>query len=149
MRTEAHARFQARVDESVDYLSSSAAEDSFANDPYWPKWNSPWWHMTLMWEMGAVKRIPDVALKRLVDALKTRYIHFFPFAEAEIPAGVDPVSGIMCHCGMGTAYQILRDAGINIDKELPWIRKWIVQYQLNDGGWNCDEAAYTKAEPKS
>jgi len=149
MASDAHASFQAKVDESADYLSSADAERSFARDPYWPKWNSPWWHMTLMWELGAAKRIPDVALKRLVDALKTRYIHFFPFTEREIPAGVDPISGIMCHCGMGTVYQILRAAGIDVDAELPWMRKWFVQYQMEDGGWNCDEAAYIKAEPKS
>jgi hypothetical protein len=149
MATTAHARFEEQLKPSIEYLGSAEAQRSFDYDPYWPKWNSPWWHMTLLWELGAAGRIPPQALQRLMKALQTKYLQFFPLTEAEIPPGVDPISEIMCHCGLGTAYQILKAASVDVDRELPWIRKWMVQYQIADGGWNCDEAAYTKAQPKS
>ena len=149
MTSAAHARFMNQVISSVDYLKSAEAMTSLDTDTYWPKWNSPWWHMTLLWELDSVYLIPEVALQRVVADLNGRYVHFFPFTEAELPAGVDPISGVMCHCGLGTMYQILRASGSNVDEQLPWIRKWILQYQMNDGGWNCDEANYVKAEHTS
>ena len=145
----AHLRFQKQLESSIGYLNSSEAQRSLDNDPYWPKWNNPWWHMTLMWELGAASSIPTSARDRLLTALQKQYIHFFPLTEAEVPAGVDPISGIMCHCGLGTAYQILRTTGVDVDAKLPWVREWFVKYQLPDGGWNCDETAYTRAQPKS
>lgn len=149
MAVAAHARFDQQLQSSIDYLSSDAAMRSFEVDTYWPKWDSPWWHMTLMWELGAADRIPRSALKRWTADLNTRYLQFFPFREEEVPAGVDPISGVMCHCGLGTAYQVLKAAGVSVDAELPWVRKWICTYQMEEGGWNCDESAYIKATPKS
>jgi hypothetical protein len=44
---------------------------------------------------------------------------------------------------------VLFAAGIDVDKELPWIRPWFLKYQLSDGGLNCDDAACRKTDPKS
>lgn len=142
-------RLEQQIKPTIDYLSSDEAQRSFDADPYWPKWNSPWWHMTLLWELGAADRIPKRAIDRMLDALTNRYIHFFPFVESEVPPGVDPLNGVMCHCGLGTMYQVLRAAGVDVDSRFPWVRKWIVQYQMDEGGWNCDEGNYVKESPKS
>jgi hypothetical protein len=41
------------VQQSVDYLASCKALESIEADPYWPKWDSPWWQMLLLHEMAA------------------------------------------------------------------------------------------------
>lgn len=137
------------VEASVAYLGSAEAAASLARDPYWPKWDSPWWHMTLLWELGRADRIPEAAARGMLAALKSRYLPFFPLRLEEVPAGVDPVSGVMCHCGLGTMFQVLTACGLDMDAELPWARGWFLRYQLPDGGLNCDEAAYLKPAPKS
>ncbi len=136
------------ISESIEFLASDAALESMKIDPYWPKWNSPWWHMTLLYEMGLAKRIPYRALQLLEDGLDG-YLHFFPATEAEIPEGRDPIADIVCQCALGTAHRILLAADVPIDQKQPWIRDWFTRYQLSDGGYNCDEAAYAKPNGKS
>jgi hypothetical protein len=128
---------------SIEYLQSEVAAESLKLDPYWPKWNSPWWHMTVLYELGLSERIPYIALELFQKALE-EYLHFFPFTEAEVPAGRDPISDVLCMCALATADRILRTSGVVIDASLPWMREWFVRYQLSDGGYNCDEAVYAK-----
>lgn len=126
---------------SIDYLDSDQAELSIQADPYWPKWNSPWWHMTLLYELGLSKRIPRRALENF-EAGVEQYLHFFPFTEEEVPSGRDPISDVLCMCALATADRILRAADRDVDRIHPWLRQWYVRYQLPDGGYNCDESAY-------
>lgn len=137
------------VQETVAYLDTETAERAIALDPYWPKWESPWWRMTLLWELGLADRIPGRALASMTAALASHYLRTFPFHEADIPAGCDPRRHIACHCALGTMVQVLEAAGIDVDRRLPWISPWFLRYQLADGGLNCDEAAYTRATPRS
>lgn len=134
---------------SLAYLSSQAALQSIERDPYWPKWNSPWWHMLLLYEMGLTKEIPEAVFLKMVEILKTHYLPIFPIQAEECPHGTDPFRQIACHCAVGSIYQVLFAYGIDVDRELPWIRPWFLKYQLPDGGLNCDEKAYTKLSPKS
>ncbi|MBX9671359.1 MAG: hypothetical protein K2X93_27470 [Candidatus Obscuribacterales bacterium] len=127
---------------SSRYLSSEDSAKSMEIDPYWPKWNSPWWHMTLFYEMGLAKDIPYMSLELLESALEKKYLHFFPFSESEVPAGFDPIAHVLCQCALGTAHRILHHAGRDTSN-MPWIREWFVKYQLPDGGYNCDETVYT------
>jgi hypothetical protein len=39
-------------------------------------------------------------------------------------------------------YQVLSAYGVDVDKELPWIRPWFLKHQMADGGLNCDSEAY-------
>lgn len=137
------------INESIDYLASAGALSSIERDPYWPKWDSPWWHMLLLFEMELTHKIPAVAIWKMVKTLKTHYLPVFPIIESEFPADSDPYKDIACLCAVGSIYQVLYDYGVNVDSELPWMRPWFLQYQLPDGGLNCDEAAYTKEKPKS
>ncbi|MDE2292311.1 MAG: hypothetical protein KGL53_09535 [Elusimicrobia bacterium] len=130
-------------------LASDEAAASLRRDPYWPKWDSPWWHMTLLWEMDEAARIPRRAAETLADTVSSHYLKVFPLREGELPPGADPYRHILCHCALGTAWQVLEACGISASERLPWARPWLARYRLPDGGWNCDEAAYTRATPRS
>jgi hypothetical protein len=133
------------VDETVAYLASRATAASIAADPYWPKWDSPWWRMTLLWELGLARLIPPPVVEIMVDAIDTHYLRLFPVREEELPPGCDPHRQVLCHCAAGTMMQVLYACGVDLDVRLPWMRPWLHQYQLPDGGLNCDEAAYVKS----
>lgn len=105
--------------------------------------------MLLLHELGLSKKIPAIAVSKLTEVLKSHYLPFFPLKEAELPPGIDPRRKIACHCAVGSAYQLLHGCGVNVREELPWMSPWLLKYQLPDGGLNCDEAVYTKPDPKS
>ena len=137
------------IENSLNYLSSAEALQSIERDPYWPKWNSPWWHMLLLHEMNLANEIPEMCVSKMVSVLKDYYLPVFPIRQEEIPEGTDPVRKIACHCAAGSAYQVLFAAGVDVDAELPWMRPWFLKYQLPDGGLNCDEQVYIRPVPKS
>jgi hypothetical protein len=124
------------------YLGSDAALESLAADTYWPKWHSPWWHMLLLFELGEAQRIPPRVLRAMVDGLNALPLHIFPIKPDDAPAGYDPRRDISCHCALGSIAQVLATCGVDVDRELPWVKPWFVRYQMADGGLNCDEAAY-------
>lgn len=131
-RSEAIAR---AVDDSVHYLASDAAIASLAVDAYWPKWHSPWWHMLLLHELGEHARIPA----RVVDAMHERLArvpHHFALPPEQ------PTFETLCHCAVGSMYQILRATGVDVDRTCGWMIAWFDRYQMADGGYNCDETAY-------
>jgi len=127
---------------SVAYLSSPAAAASLARDPYWPKWDSPWWHMLLLFEMGEVAQIPPAVVRAMIDGLNAYPVKTFPIHEHELPPGADPFRHIACHCQIGSIYQLLHACGVNVDAEVPWLRPRLLSYQMADGGLSCDDGAY-------
>lgn len=138
-----------QIASSVKFLQSDEAQRTVEVDPYWPKWNGPWWHMMLLHEVGCTHLIPHQVLERIVEALNSYFLPFFPLTIEEVPAGRDPLNHVACHCQLGCAHQLLHSAGIDVNERVPWIPKWYGKYQLQDGGLNCDEAAYTRPTPKS
>jgi hypothetical protein len=139
---------RAAIDETVSFLASDEGERAIARDAYWPKWEGPWWRMTLLWELGLADRIPARAAGRVLEAMSTTYIRFFALTPEEVPAGKSPELHVPCHCQLGTIVQVLRACGVDVSAELPWVRTWFFRYQLPDGGLNCDEQAYLKPEPR-
>jgi hypothetical protein len=137
------------VAESVAYLDSARAERDIARDPYWPKWDSPWWHMVLLHELGLAERIPRRAAAHMARAIDRHFLHEFPFRLEQVPAGLDPFRHIVCHCALGTMFRVLHDCGVDVDREIGWARSWFLRYQLADGGLNCDEGAYLRSPPRS
>lgn len=135
--------------QSVGYLDSAQAVDSLYADPYWPKWDSPWWHMTLLFEMGLADRIPERALDAFQSVARKHFIDVFPLKEEEIPAGCDTTRNIYCFCALATAMQILEARGLRSDEVIPWARSWFARYQIADGGYNCSEEVYLKETPRS
>ena len=137
------------LEKSRQYLASSSALASIQRDPYWPKWDSPWWHMSLFFELGLAHLIPHITVAKMVSVLREHYLPIFPIEEAAIPVGTCPYRQIACLCAIGNIYQVLFACGVDVDRELPWMRPWFCCYQLPDGGLNCDEQAYRKLSPKS
>ena len=130
------------IADSVRYLESDAALRSIEADTYWPKWDSPWWHMLLLWELGEAQRIPARTVRAMVDGLNALPLHTFPLRDSDWPPGLDRYRHSSCHCALGCMAQVLLACGVDVNRELPWIREWFVRYQMRDGGLNCDESAY-------
>jgi hypothetical protein len=130
------------VADELAHLASDEAAASIARDAYWPKWDSPWWSMVLLWEMGEGARIPRRAVDAMVASLAALKVKFFPIRPEEWPPGADPRRDIQCHCALGTMDQVLSVAGVDVDAALPWIPPWFPRYQMADGGLNCDEEHY-------
>lgn len=133
---------QSELQQSIDYLKSDAALKTVGADAYWPKWNSPWWHMLLLHEMGETHQIPEAIVEAYIASLNRIPLKIFPIHAHEMPEGVDPYRGSPCHCQVGNVYQVLAKRGVDVDQELPWIRPWFLKYQMADGGLNCDNEAY-------
>jgi len=140
---------QKLIDDSVSFLASERGLDALRIDPYWPKWNGPWWHMQCLFELGEANRIPKVALDTLIASMEHRFPKFFPFKESDLLPGAVLRRDSSCHCQLGMVYQVLAAAHIDVDLRMPWIRPWFMTYQLPDGGFNCDHSAYLKLDPKS
>jgi hypothetical protein len=135
-------QFTSELENSIHYLGSEEARKSLEADPYWPKWHSPWWHMLLLHEMGEANRIPKETIQWFLSAVNQYPVKIFPIQPHEMPEGVDPYRGCPCHCQLGNVYQVLFACGVDVDDELPWIRPWLLRYQMADGGMNCDNEAY-------
>lgn len=134
--------FLKEIESSVQYLHSEQAIKTVTADAYWPKWNSPWWHMLLLHEMGETHQIPEPIVEAYIASLNRIPLKIFPIHAHEMPEGVDPYRGSPCHCQVGNVYQVLAKRGVDVDQELPWIRPWFLRYQMADGGLNCDNEAY-------
>jgi len=137
------------LERSVAYLESEEARESLRADPYWPKWDSPWWHMTLLWELDMPGLIPKSAVETMVEVLRGHFLPYFPIRPEELPPETDPYRQTACHCGLGTMHQVLSACGVAVDAELPWIGEWLLRYQLPDGGLNCEWDAYTRSQKSS
>jgi hypothetical protein len=89
-----------------------------------------------------VDRIPQGALDGLVDALNAMPFHTFPIAPEETAKVKNPWCDTGCHCQVGTMVVVLSAAGVDVSARLPWMRRWLSNYRMGDGGLNCDESAY-------
>lgn len=134
--------YESEIAASLDYLASSEATHSLGLDLYWPKWDSPWWHMLALHEMGETKRIPESAVLAMRSALREFPVKIFPLQPADLPQGLDLTRHSACHCMIGNVHQVLAAWGLDVDADLPWIRDWLASYQMEDGGLNCDKDAY-------
>ncbi|QSQ26758.1 hypothetical protein JY651_18320 [Pyxidicoccus parkwayensis] len=130
------------VEHSLAYLGSEVALASLAQDPYWPKWDSPWWHLLLLHERGASERIPGAAAEALVAAISRLPLKIFPIHPEDTPAGLDASRDAFCHCALGCIVPVLLACGVDVDTRLPWARDWFARYQMADGGLSCDAEAY-------
>jgi hypothetical protein len=124
----------AAVAQSLAYLRSDAARASIARDPYWPKWDSPWWHVLALREAGQPELVPREVLVELVAAATRHYLPFFPRPPELLPPGKSARTDVMCFCALGSL--LCAADGV---ATIPWADDFIVRYQLPDGGWNCDE----------
>src|SRR5437588_4760233 len=120
--------YQAEVQSSVDYLSSLEALSNLERDPYWPKWDSPWWHILTLHQMGLSEKVPPAAARKHAEVNAANYISaFFP---EEFPPEPDPASWSRatrgqslrdppCFCSLGSLFQMLHGCGISLDAHVP------------------------------
>lgn len=141
--------FDQEIAASRAYLESAAARESLAADPYWPKWDSPWWHVTLLHELGRADAVPRPAAEALFEAIQAKYLRFFPSPSEPLPPGKDGARDVLCHCAIGNVVPALEACGVDVEGRAPWLRAWLLRYQLPDGGLNCDEAAHAAGGPSS
>jgi hypothetical protein len=134
------------IDGSVRYLGSDAARRSIEADTYWPKWDSPWWHMLLLFELGEARRIPPRIVELMVQGLDALPLHIFPIKPEDAPPGTDPHRDSSCHCALGSMHQVLTACGVAVNDALPWVEPWFARYQMQDGGASCDNDAYLADE---
>ena len=136
-----HQDLEGPIAASVSYLASDAALRSIDIDTYWPKWDSPWWHMLLLHELGEARRIPARVVTRMVERLDAMPVKIFPIRPEDAPGAV-LWRDTSCHCALGSIYQVLTACHVEVDAALPWIKPWFLRYQMADGGLSCDEQAY-------
>ncbi len=78
--------------------------------------------------------------------MRARYIPAFFSEEFPDPTAED--TGF-CFCALGTIWPMFEEAGIDIEKTLPWVRGWVLRYSLPNGGASCDDRVYRKENPGS
>ena len=118
-------------------------------DPYWPKWDSPWWKILFLFETSNMRYIQKEIILRFIRIVDEHYLHFFPKKEEELPEGVNPYTDIICFCALGSMIKVACSKEIDIIEELPWVDDIITSNILPDGGYNCDESVYTESERSS
>lgn len=143
--TELETPYKKEISASIDYLRSPEAWASIRNDPYWPKWNSPWWHIQLLHEMGLHDQIPVEAAGLLLHQARDQFVD--AFLPSELPRGTNATHDLACFCQMGTLYLALDRCGLDVDSALPWARSFMIRYELPGGGLNCGDDHYKHAKP--
>jgi len=100
--------------------------------------------MLALHELGEARRIPDHIISAVVDGLAALPVQSFPIRPGDAPDY--DLWRDMCHCALGSIYQVLAACGVDVDVALPWIKLWLLRCQMADGGLNCDPAAYLVAD---
>jgi hypothetical protein len=133
---------------TLTYLESPEAWASSKRDPYWPKWDSPWWHLLLLHELGETDSpVAREAARTLLESIRD---HFLPaFFPEELPEGKSPDRHVGCFCALGTIFPALESFGLDPEAALPWAREWMMKHVLPDGGLNCDEGRCRREKPGS
>lgn len=118
-------------------------------DPYWPKWQAPWWSILAFKDLDQLNDIPKDLIDSFVSKIQSHYINDFPLLEEDIPQGCDPYRNILCFCAAGSLYGLIQGLGQSPFQSLPLLEKLYLKFQMDDGGFNCDESNYTQAPYRS
>ncbi|MEJ3719321.1 hypothetical protein WGM54_14990 [Paenibacillus polymyxa] len=138
------------IEESIQFLESTQHLGMTHGECSRRKWDGAWWHMAALYEMGEVKLIPESAITGAKYLLETQVWPTFIISPDDHPTSEsDKMQMDCCHCELAVYYMILMAYGCDLDKELPWIREWLLKHQLPDGGLNCDPEAYIHSKKSS
>ena len=137
------------IESSIEVITSEGAFSVPDRGSRW-KWDGPWWHLAIMFEMGEVARIPQLAVDSALEQLRHGAWPKFVITDHDAPqTEEDKAKMDCCHCELGVFYMILSACGCDVDVELPWIRNWFLKHQLSDGGLNCEPGVYLKSGKSS
>lgn len=130
-------------------IESEKALLMIERDVYWPKWDSPWWYILLLDETGKLPEVPVSAFKELLTCADRQYLKIFPTKETDVDGPVNGYTEVMCFCFFGCLMKIASKLEFDVFAHVPWAKEWVNRYQLPDGGYNCDESAYTSTGKSS
>ncbi|MFB9328934.1 hypothetical protein ACFFSY_23615 [Paenibacillus aurantiacus] len=143
-------RIDVAMEQSIRYLASASPWEAARPEDSRRKWDGAWWHMAALYEMGAAKRIPASAIASAKHLLETQVWQTFVITEKDQPTcEADKRKMDCCHCELAVYYMILMACGCELDHEQPWIREWLLNHQLPDGGLNCNPDAYMGSRKSS
>ncbi|CAM3522154.1 MULTISPECIES: prenyltransferase/squalene oxidase repeat-containing protein [Saccharibacillus] len=138
------------IEASVLFLETTTHFEPSHDEDSRHKWNGAWWHMAALYELGEVRRIPASAIAQAKRLLETRVWPTFVIADGDGPSRTQDLDKWdCCHCELAVFYGILQAYGCDLDAEMPWIRDWLLDHQLPDGGLNCDPDAYVHSRKSS
>ncbi|GIO99671.1 hypothetical protein J14TS5_47570 [Paenibacillus lautus] len=138
------------VEESIRFLESTLQWVTAHGEHTRQKWDGAWWHMSVLYEMGEVSQIPESVIVKAKHLLETQVWQTFVISVDDQPTTEsDKMKMDCCHCELAVFYKILMAYGCDLDRELPWIREWLLKHQLPDGGLNCEPEAYTGSRKSS
>lgn len=138
------------IEESIRFLESTSQWVTAHGEHTRQKWDGAWWHMSVLYEMGEVSQIPESVIARAKHLLETQVWQTFVISIDDQPTTEsDKMKMDCCHCELAVFYKILMAYGYDLDRELPWIREWLLKHQLPDGGLNCDPEAYVGSRKSS
>lgn len=147
---ETNQSLRIAIQKSVQFLESASNMELDRCEHSREKWDGTWWHMAVLYEMGEVKQIPESAIARAKYLLQAQTWPIFVIYPEDHPISEsDKRKMDCCHCELAIYYMILMAYGCDVDKEIPWIRKWFLQHQQSDGGLNCDPEAYIHSNKSS
>lgn len=107
-------------------------------DVYWPKWKATIWPLILLAEMG----VPGTNL-----SIKKASEHFLGLMDSQDrswPAPKYPDDdlrgwrSVWEPCVTGNMARTLSEFGFENDPRVREMFEWLVKYQREDGGWNCE-----------
>lgn len=130
-------------------IQSEKALRMIERDVYWPKWDSPWWYILLLEETGRLAEVPVEVFKEMLICADRQYLKVFPVREEDVDGPVNGHTEVMCFCLLGGLMKIASKLDFDVFAHVPWAKSWLARYQLTDGGYNCDESAYTTSGKSS
>jgi hypothetical protein len=106
--------------------------------------------MVTLWQLGRADLIP----KETAAAMAASMRGFFPPSSIRTDPNNFRLENTRCITFRAIArwpqcIKALTARGIDVDREILWIRSWVLKYQSPDGGLNCDEKHYSIDKPCS
>lgn len=117
-------------------------------DVYWPKWRATVWALILLAEIGVPETNPSI--KRSCE----HFLRAMDQQDRSWPAPKYPDDdlrgwrSVWEPCVTGNMARTLVQFGFDHDPRVHEMFEWLVKYQRDDGGWNCETEDYREgSEP--
>jgi len=115
-------------------------------DVYWPKWTATVWPLILLAEIGVPASHSSIR-KACEYFLKVMDAQDRPWPQPKYPD--DDLRGwraVWEPCVTGNMARTLAAFGYGDDRRVREMFEWLVKYQRDDGGWNCETEDYRNGE---
>jgi len=132
----------------AEYLREQHSDGywGFGEDVYWPKWTATVWSLILLAEIGVPASHPSIR-KACEYFLKVMDAQDRPWPQPKYPD--DDLRGwraVWEPCVTGNMARTLAAFGYGDDRRVHEMFEWLVKYQRDDGGWNCETEDYRNGE---